>query len=158
RIGAFLVRHFRVHADCSVRHRPEDGRSLSDRRQPIRRGHGRSCDSQVARTAHFFDGKAESQCLSCLSAARGTFSRGFSGGLIVGYDILRREFLKAAPAAASFLALAAHQPPPEPAPEPGYPEIGSVKYMPSDYPIHAKPFSEVMIMDDFWKPKLARNA
>jgi len=76
----------------------------------------------------------------------------------VGHDIPRREFLKAAPAAASFLALAAHQPAPEPAPEPGYPEIGSAKYTPSDYPIHAKPFTEVTITDDFWKPKLARNA
>jgi DUF1680 family protein len=76
----------------------------------------------------------------------------------VAHDIPRREFLKAAPAAASFLALAAHRPAPDPAPEPGYPEIGSAKYTPSDYPIHAKPFTEVTITDDFWKPKLARNA
>ena len=74
------------------------------------------------------------------------------------HDIPRRAFLKAAPAAASFLALAAHEPSPVPAPEPDYPEIGSVKYTPADYPIHAKPFTEVVITDDFWKPKLTTNA
>ena len=56
------------------------------------------------------------------------------------HDIPRRAFLKSAPAAASFLALAAHEPAPAPTPEPDYPEIGSAKYTPIDYPIRAKRF------------------
>jgi DUF1680 family protein len=75
-------------------------------------------------------------------------------------DIARRDFLKAAPAAASVLALTANgtldaAPSVESL---AYPEIGSVPYTPADYPIRAKPFSEVRITDAFWKPKLEANA
>jgi DUF1680 family protein len=40
-----------------------------------------------------------------------------------------------------------------------YPVIGSVAYTPvADYPIHAKSFSEVKLVDSFWKPIVDINA
>jgi DUF1680 family protein len=69
----------------------------------------------------------------------------------------RRDFLKAAPAAASVIAIAARGELSATEP-PAYPEIGSVVYTPSDYPIRAKSFSEVRVTDEFWKPKLDTNA
>ena len=74
-------------------------------------------------------------------------------------DIARRDFLKAAPAAASVLALTAHGTlEAAPVETSAYPEIGSAAYTPTDYPIRAKPFSEVRVTDAFWKPKLETNA
>src|SRR5262245_51441457 len=74
-------------------------------------------------------------------------------------NVARRDFLKAAPAAASLLALTIQRPTPALQPEPPYPEIGGEPYTPvTDYPIRAKRFSEVSIDDAFWKPKLATNA
>jgi uncharacterized protein len=79
----------------------------------------------------------------------------------------RREFLKAAPAAASLFAygnrtvttvhadeshLTASLPSSNPV-------LSGTSYEPvSDYPIHAKAFSEVMVNDSFWKPKIRTNA
>jgi hypothetical protein len=77
------------------------------------------------------------------------------------HNVARRDFLKAAPAAASLLALNIQGSAPAPAaqPKPSYPEIGGEPYTPvTDYPIRAKRFSEVTITDAFWKPKLATNA
>jgi DUF1680 family protein len=71
----------------------------------------------------------------------------------------RRDFLKAAPAAAGVLThvvngnVAAE--PPAPAQEV---RIGSSSWTPADYPIQPKRFSEVTIEDDFWKPKIENNA
>src|SRR5262245_12777496 len=75
-------------------------------------------------------------------------------------NIARRDLLKSAPAAAGVLALTAQRSIQAPAPtQPStYPEIGSEKYAPADYPIRAKRFSEVSITDTFWKPKLTTNA
>ena len=74
-------------------------------------------------------------------------------------DIARRDFLKAAPAAASVLALTARgELEAAPVETSAYPEIGSAAYTPTDYPIRAKPFFEVRITDTFWKPKLETNA
>ena len=62
-------------------------------------------------------------------------------------NIARRDFLRTAPAAAGVLALAAQGSIEAAAPtQPStYPEIGSEKYTPADYPIRAKRFSEVSI-------------
>src|SRR5215467_13115961 len=75
-------------------------------------------------------------------------------------NIARRDFLKSAPAAAGVLALTAQGSiqPPAPTERSTYPEIGSEKYTPADYPIRGKRFSEVSITDAFWKPKLTTNA
>jgi DUF1680 family protein len=72
-------------------------------------------------------------------------------------DIPRRDFLKAAPPAASILAMGTAMPdtllPDEP-----YPTIGSARYSPTDYPIAPKRFTDVTLTDTFWKPKIATNA
>jgi DUF1680 family protein len=80
----------------------------------------------------------------------------------------RRDFLKAAPAAAGFLALglessglrAAENVPLAPAADTG--GISSppgMQYTPrADYPIQAKPFWEVKLTDDFWAPRRSKNA
>jgi uncharacterized protein len=72
------------------------------------------------------------------------------------HDIARRDFLKAAPAAAGILAAMVDAPVAEPQTPP---TIGAQPYAPvADYPIRAKKFSEVVLTDGFWKPKIARNA
>lgn len=73
--------------------------------------------------------------------------------------VARRDFLKAAPAAASLLAAGMHLPESGVPPESTYPQIGAQPYMPvADYPIRAKRFSEVTVSDAFWKPKITTNA
>ena len=75
------------------------------------------------------------------------------------HDIARRDFIKAAPAAASLLALTIQRPPALSEAEPAYPEIGSATYAPNaDYPIRAQRFTDVTLTDAFWKPKIATNA
>ena len=71
-------------------------------------------------------------------------------------DIARRDFLKAAPAAASLLTTLGTRP--AAAPAPGYPKIGAEPYAPADYPIRATRFTDVTLGDAFWKPKVDRNA
>jgi hypothetical protein len=70
----------------------------------------------------------------------------------------RRDFLKAAPAAASLLAAAVQPQPPAPRPAGAYPKIGGVSYVPRDYPIRAVPFAAVTLADAFWRPKVETNA
>jgi uncharacterized protein len=72
----------------------------------------------------------------------------------------RRDFIKAAPAAASVLALTTRGSVDAPALEQQstYPEIGSQAYTAADYPIRAKRFTEVSLADSFWKPKIETNA
>ena len=72
-------------------------------------------------------------------------------------DIARRDFLKAAPAAASLLAIGAAMPDMPLAEEP-YPTIGSARYTPTDYTVVPKRFTDVTLTDTFWKPKIATNA
>jgi DUF1680 family protein len=73
--------------------------------------------------------------------------------------IARRDFLKAAPAAASILAVGIQLPEAPPSSESPYPDIGAEHYTPlADYPIRAKRFSDVTVSDTFWKPKIATNA
>jgi DUF1680 family protein len=38
------------------------------------------------------------------------------------------------------------------------PAISDAEYVPSSYPIQAKPFQEVTLTDSFWRPKMKRNA
>src|SRR5439155_14927856 len=61
----------------------------------------------------------------------------------------RRDFLKATPAAAGLLAIAARA-------------RASATRLPvvavADYPIHPIAFSEVTVKDTFWKPKIDTNA
>ena len=74
--------------------------------------------------------------------------------------IPRRDFLKAAPAAAGILA-AAQVPVPgnAPAQHRSPARLSDVDYTPgADYPIQAKHFSEVTLKDTFWKPKISTNA
>src|SRR5262245_45419940 len=69
----------------------------------------------------------------------------------------RRDFLKATPAAAalaySIQTTETDRVQPKPAPR-----ISSEPYTPAEYPIRAKRFSEVAMKDDFWAPKIKRNA
>jgi uncharacterized protein len=71
----------------------------------------------------------------------------------------RRQFLRtasAAPAAlASLPALVDRKPP---SPRVPAVRISTTPYTPSDYPIRGAPWSEVSLRDDFWRPKVARNA
>ena len=77
----------------------------------------------------------------------------------------RRDFLKAAPAAAGAIAIAAGAEPaaggvpsPAAAPAPG-PRIGDASYTPvSDYPIRAVPYFDVTVTDRFWRRKIDTNA
>jgi DUF1680 family protein len=73
------------------------------------------------------------------------------------HNIPRREFLKGASAAAGVIALGI---PPISSAEAAtpYPEIGAQPYTLGDYPIRAKRFSEVVVTDSFWKPKITMNA
>lgn len=73
-------------------------------------------------------------------------------------NIDRRDFLKAAPVAASVLAAGLPLTVPLTAAEEPYPAIGAQRYTPADYSIRAKPFSEVTMTDGFWTPKIAVNA
>src|SRR5260221_2881577 len=66
--------------------------------------------------------------------------------------IPRRDFLKAAPAAAGLLAYAAQTPAAAPR------QSGRANVVLSDYPIHPTPFSDVSVNDAFWKPKIETNA
>jgi uncharacterized protein len=76
-------------------------------------------------------------------------------------NVARRDFLKAAPAAAGMAALVggAHTEQPTHTPVTGQPRISGVTYSPQvDYPIRPKRHSEVTITDSFWKPKIDTNA
>lgn len=66
----------------------------------------------------------------------------------------RRQFLAAAPGAIGGLALAARAEGKAPAP------VAASAAFPTgrDFPLRAKPFWEVALKDDFWAPKVARNA
>jgi DUF1680 family protein len=70
------------------------------------------------------------------------------------HRVNRRDFLKTASAASSVLAsadLLAGSAAREI-------RISDTSYTPADYPIAAKPFFEVVLDDEFWKPKVDRNA
>ena len=73
--------------------------------------------------------------------------------------IARRDFLKAAPAAAGVAVSAmGGQAPPRPRATTA-PAIGSARYTPvRDYPIQPKRPWEVTLTDMFWKPRMATNA
>jgi DUF1680 family protein len=79
----------------------------------------------------------------------------------------RRDFLKTGSLAAGALAYATNPTgsatePPTPqasSPKPSDVRISSASYQPiPDYPIQPKRYSDVTLTDDFWKPKVARNA
>lgn len=76
--------------------------------------------------------------------------------------IARRDFLKAAPAAAGMLTYAttsaASEPASPKAARPADVRIGSTPYLPRDYPLRAKRYSEVTLKDSFWKPNVDTNA
>lgn len=74
-------------------------------------------------------------------------------------NIGRRDFLKAAPAAAA-LVYAVQAPATAPAQQkPADPRISAQPYTPvADYPIRPKRFSEVTMKDEFWAPKIKTNA
>lgn len=82
--------------------------------------------------------------------------------------IARRDFLKAAPAAAGVVAYVtaanggtrAHADAQDKtAPNPAEAGISRTAYTPiPDYPIQPKRYSEVKIIDNFWKPKITTNA
>jgi hypothetical protein len=72
--------------------------------------------------------------------------------------IPRREFLLAAPVAAGMLTAAA-QAPSSGWSSPQQPTLGGTAYTPrGDYPRQPKSISEVIVRDDFWKPKIQTNA
>ena len=82
----------------------------------------------------------------------------------MGSHIARRDFLKAAPAAAGVLASVANL---DPAPRdprvetrpPAGVRISATPYRPAgDYPIQPTPYADVKIKDRFWKPKIDTNA
>jgi DUF1680 family protein len=83
-------------------------------------------------------------------------------------NIARRDFLKAAPAAAVAVASVAAADggiradadlQARSAPKPADPRISGAAYTPvPDYPIQPKRHSEVTITDTFWKPKITTNA
>jgi DUF1680 family protein len=76
-------------------------------------------------------------------------------------NIPRRDFLKAAPAAAGVIAsvTAAGGQQAATAHRPADVRISGTAYTPAlDYPIQPKRYSEVAITDSFWKPKIATNA
>jgi DUF1680 family protein len=80
--------------------------------------------------------------------------------------IARRDFLKTGSLAAGALAYGANitgntaEPTPQAAsPKPTDVRISATSYQPiPDYPIQPKRYSEVTLTDDFWRPKVARNA
>jgi DUF1680 family protein len=74
--------------------------------------------------------------------------------------IFRRDFLKAAPAAAGLLAYAAQVPAAAPIQSGGADvKLSGARYAPNaDYPINAMAFSDVSVTDAFWKPKIDTNA
>jgi len=74
--------------------------------------------------------------------------------------IARRDFLKAAPAAAAVATYLPTASTPAAAQSKAVPvAISSTAYTPvKDYPIQPKRYSEVQIADSFWKPKIATNA
>ena len=75
-------------------------------------------------------------------------------------SIARRDFLKAAPAAAAVATYVANATePPAAQAKPAAVKISGVSYTPvKDYPIQPKRYSEVRLTDSFWKPKIATNA
>src|SRR5215471_2966206 len=79
------------------------------------------------------------------------------GRSLVG-KIARRDFLKAASAAAAAAPLVAARAGATP-PARTDARIGDTAYTPvADYPIHAKPYHEVTLTDAFWKRKVDTNA
>jgi uncharacterized protein len=81
--------------------------------------------------------------------------------------VRRRDFLKTAPAAVGIAAfgldgvktLIGEDVPVVPGNPGSTRALGATKYTPrAEYPIAAKPFWEVKLTDEFWQPKMARNA
>ena len=74
--------------------------------------------------------------------------------------IARRDFLKAAPAAAAVATYLQTASTPASTQSKAVPvTISSTAYTPvKDYPIQPKRYSEVTLTDSFWKPKVATNA
>jgi DUF1680 family protein len=73
--------------------------------------------------------------------------------------VARRDFLKAASAAAGAIGVAAaREPASQSAAKPGAVRISSVAYTVQDYPIRPQPYSDVTLTDTFWNPKVATNA
>jgi DUF1680 family protein len=66
----------------------------------------------------------------------------------------RREFLKVAAAGTAGLAYAA----PQKGQRSGDVRISSASYSPADYPIRPVPYSQVTLRDNFWEPRVRRNA
>jgi DUF1680 family protein len=72
--------------------------------------------------------------------------------------IVRREFLKAAPAAAAIAALSS-RPRARAATQPSEVRISSTPYTPrTEYPIRPQRYWEVTLRDGFWKPRIDTNA
>ena len=71
-----------------------------------------------------------------------------------GNGARRRDFLKIAGAGAAAFTCAAQTEPRRAADV----HISAQSYQPSDYPIHPKPHAQVKVTDDFWRPKILRNA
>ena len=77
-------------------------------------------------------------------------------------EVPRRDFLKNARTAVGMLAYT-QSPAAQSQEKPKTPlaavTIGSTAYTPvTDYPIQPKRYSEVKLRDDFWQPRVARNA
>jgi DUF1680 family protein len=80
--------------------------------------------------------------------------------------VRRRDFLKTAPAAVGIAAFGLDgvktligEDVPDAGNPVSAPVLGATKYTPRpEYPIAAKPFWEVKLTDEFWQPKMARNA
>jgi DUF1680 family protein len=73
--------------------------------------------------------------------------------------IPRRDFLKAAPTAAGMLAYAAQTPVTAQSTRAVAPvKLSATAYAPSEYPIRPIAFSDVVVRDAFWKPKIDTNA
>src|SRR5262245_40837687 len=74
----------------------------------------------------------------------------------MSHDIGRRDFLKTVPIAAGTLAVTSS--PATQSRRPADIRIGAGSYTPADYPIQAKPYWDVALSDDFWRPKVVTNA
>src|SRR5579872_1873363 len=75
----------------------------------------------------------------------------------MAHPVNRRDFLKASAASGALAAIApslAADPPTAAA----RPKITDVKFSPADYPIVPTRYSDVVLEDAFWKPKVDRNA
>ena len=76
----------------------------------------------------------------------------------MAHEVNRREFLKAASAASAAFASLAPVAARAPASAAARPKITDIAFAPAEYPIVATRYSDVVIEDAFWKPKVDRNA